>query len=264
MKNHTAVAAAHRNFQRTRPRRISVYHLPACATGKAFAVVLITSRGDALDTGDNRKFPFTISAREIAEDLLQGLGDHGVFVCAGARPTADELSDAANRRDQFYQCLVTDGDTMGARGHSFREVSDLHRRAAIALGAEREWAYVPVRMSDCPACGEKVKPGIAVCKHCGAILHEDKAAKHGWGRILRANDGLAAVGQKKGRKIKATRRCPRTAQPSSTCNEGPARRTITEENYAVGREFTSRRDSRTIPSNPTPTRRMVEFSGAVT
>lgn len=162
-------------------RTYGVYHIPACTTGKAYAVVLITSRGDALDLGDNRKFPFTISAREIAEDLLQDLGDHGVFVCAGARPSADELSAATSRRDQFYQRLVTDGDTMWARGHSFREISDLHRRAAIALGAEREWAYVPVRMSDCPACGEKVKPGVAVCRHCGAILDEEKAAKHGLG-----------------------------------------------------------------------------------
>ena len=70
---------------------------------------------------------------------------------------------------------------MWARGHSFREISDLHRRAAIALGVEREWAYVPMRMSDCPACGEKVKTGVAVCRHCSAILDAEKAAKHGLG-----------------------------------------------------------------------------------
>ncbi len=49
------------------------------------------------------------------------------------------------------------------------------------MGVEREWAYVPVRMSDCPACGEKVKPHVAACRHCGAILDEEKAAKHGLG-----------------------------------------------------------------------------------
>ena len=75
---------------------------------------------------------------------------------------------------------------MWARGHSFREISDLHRRAAIALGVEREWAYVPTRFADCPACGEKVKPGVAVCKHCGAILDAEKAAKHGLGSAGRA------------------------------------------------------------------------------
>jgi hypothetical protein len=75
---------------------------------------------------------------------------------------------------------------MWARGHSFREISDLHRRAAIALGVEREWAYVPTRFAHCPACGEKVKPSVAVCKHCGAILDAEKAAKHGLGSAGRA------------------------------------------------------------------------------
>ena len=74
---------------------------------------------------------------------------------------------------------------MWARGHSYREISDLHRRAAIALGVEREWAYVPMKLSECPACGEKVKAGVAVCKHCHAILDAEKAAKHGLGPAAR-------------------------------------------------------------------------------
>jgi hypothetical protein len=160
-------------------RTHGVYHIPACAKGQPYALLLLTPRGDALDLGDNRRFPFTISAREIAEDLLQDLHDHGIFVCAGARPTPEELAAAATRRDAYYQQLVSEGDTMWARGHSFREISDLHRRAAIALGIERDWAYVPMRMAECPACGEKVKPGVAVCRHCRAILDAEKAAKHG-------------------------------------------------------------------------------------
>jgi hypothetical protein len=140
-----------------------------------------TSRGDALHFGDKRLFQFTISARDIAEDLLQDLREHGIFVCANERPSAEELASATARRDAYYHQLVSEGDTMWARGHSFREISDLHRRAAIALGVEREWAYVPTRFADCPACGEKVKPSVAVCKHCGAILDAEKAATHGLG-----------------------------------------------------------------------------------
>jgi hypothetical protein len=177
-------------------RTHGVYHIPACPKGAPYALLLITSRGDAIDLGDNRRFPFTISAREIADDLLQDLQDHGIFVCAGARPTAEELSTSTERRDGFYHQLVAGGDTMWARGHSFREISDLHRRAAIALGIEREWAYVPSRMTDCPACGEKVKPKVAVCKHCGAILDAEKAAKHGLGtgaRELAAETGATAA-----------------------------------------------------------------------
>jgi hypothetical protein len=162
-------------------RTHGVYHIPARAAGEPYALVTITSRGDALDLGDNRRFPFTISARDIADDLLQDLREHGIFVCAGERPSAEELTSATARRDAYYHQLISEGDTMWARGHSFREISDLHRRAAIALGVEREWAYVPTRFADCPACGEKVKPSVAVCKHCGAILDAEKAAKHGLG-----------------------------------------------------------------------------------
>lgn len=182
-------------------RTHGVYHIPACpkmkgtegqhvarddsdqphAAGQPYALLLITARGDVIDLGDNRRFPFTITAREIADDLLQDLHDHGIFVCAGPRPTPEELATASARRDAYYQRLITEGDTMWARGHSFREISDLHRRAAISLGVEREWAYVPMRMNECPACGEKVKPAVAVCRHCSAILDAEKAAKHGLG-----------------------------------------------------------------------------------
>lgn len=162
-------------------RTHGVYHIPACAKGDEYALLLLTSRGDVIDLGDNRRFPFTITAREIADDLLQDLHEHGIFVCTGARPSEEELSAAAARRDAYYHRLIAEGDTMWARGHSYREISDMHRRAAISLGVEREWAYVPVKMSDCPACGEKVKSGVAVCKHCRAILDAEKAAKHGLG-----------------------------------------------------------------------------------
>jgi len=162
-------------------RTHGVYHIPARAKGEAYALLLITARGDVIDLGDNRRFPFTITAREIADDLLQDLQDHGIFVCAGPRPTSEELAAATERRDTHYHRLIGEGDTLWARGHSFREISDLHRRAAMTLGVEREWAYVPVRMSECPACGEKVKTGVAVCKHCHAILDAEKAAQHGLG-----------------------------------------------------------------------------------
>jgi hypothetical protein len=160
-------------------RTHGVYHIPACEKSEPFAMLLIRSRGDVLDFGDGRRVPFTITAREIAEDLLQDLQDHGVFVCEGDRPSSDELSAATKRRDAFYHRLIGEGDTLWARGHSFREISDMHRRAALALGIERDWAYVPLRMSECPACGEKVKTGVAVCKHCHAILDHEKAAQHG-------------------------------------------------------------------------------------
>jgi predicted nucleic acid-binding Zn ribbon protein len=38
-----------------------------------------------------------------------------------------------------------------------------------------------MRLADCPVCGEKIKSGVAVCKHCHAVLNPEKAAQHGLG-----------------------------------------------------------------------------------
>jgi hypothetical protein len=160
-------------------RTYGIFHIPACPKGERYAQLLITARGDALDMGDSRRFPFTISAREIASDLIQDLEPHGIFVCTSDGPTEAEIAAAEARRVEWYQQLIAEADTMWARGHSYREISDMHRRAAIALGIDRDWAFVARKMIECPVCGEQLKPQVAICKHCKAVLNAEKAAKHG-------------------------------------------------------------------------------------
>jgi hypothetical protein len=181
-RDKTATIASISNQDWHVTRTYGMFRIPACAKGEPYALLIITPRGDTIDLGDNHRFPFTISARDIAEDIIQNLGDHGVFVCAEAQPTDDELARARARRDSWYKQLVAEADEMWARGHSYREISDMHRRAAMGMGLEREWAYVPQRQMDCPACGEKLKPGVALCRHCGAILDADRAARFGLGK----------------------------------------------------------------------------------
>jgi hypothetical protein len=48
-------------------------------------------------------------------------------------------------------------------------------------------------MTECPACGERVKPEVAVCKHCSAILNAEKAAKHGLGIRAAASLGTTPI-----------------------------------------------------------------------
>jgi hypothetical protein len=109
-------------------RTYGVFHIPACEKGKAHSLLLVMPRGDALDLGDNRRFPFTITAREIAADLVQDLAPHGVFVCEGQRPSEEEIGAALNRRDAWYQQLVFDGDRCG-------RVPTTIRRFPISTGA---------------------------------------------------------------------------------------------------------------------------------
>jgi hypothetical protein len=58
-------------------------------------------------------------------------------------------------------------------------ITDLERRAARELRLEKPWLYDPKPLADCPVCAEKIKPGVAVCRSCGAILDREKAAQFG-------------------------------------------------------------------------------------
>ena len=151
-----------------------------------YALTGVTSRTGTMDLGDKRTLEFAIPAREIAEDLAReinsdaGEGSHfGVFVCAGQMPTESELREARERLEAFYRSLVASADRQWERTHNVVLISDLERRAAKELHLEKEWCYEPQQRVDCPACGEKLKPGVAVCRVCGAVLEKEKAAKFG-------------------------------------------------------------------------------------
>jgi hypothetical protein len=159
--------------------------------GEAFALTRVTPRTAVMDYGDKRTLPLAISAREIAEDICREINSDageksflGVFVCAGDAPTAEELRAAQEKLDEFYRALVAAADREWERSHSFLFIHDLQRRAAARLGVEREWHYRARETRECPGCGERVKPGVAVCKSCGAVLDREKALALGLGQPI--------------------------------------------------------------------------------
>ena len=105
----------------------------------------------------------------------------GVFVCAGDEPDEDELAEARERLALFYASLVSSADKQWERTHSVALISDLERRAARELRLEKDWSYEPTMRHECPACGERLKPNVAVCRTCGAVLNREKAAQWGLG-----------------------------------------------------------------------------------
>ena len=124
----------------------------------------------------------SILHREIAEDICREINSDagersflGVFVCAGDAPTEVELASAREKLDDFYRGLVAAADREWERSHSFLFIHDLQRRAAKHLGIEKEWHYQARETEECPGCGDRVKPGVAVCKSCHAILNREKA-----------------------------------------------------------------------------------------
>lgn len=163
-------------------RMYGTFQIAGCAEGEPYALTHITPRSTVMDYGDKRTLPVNITAREIAEDLCREINSDagersflGVFVCAGDAPTEAELAAARERLDEFYRGLVAAADREWERSHSFLFIHDLQRRAARRLGLEKEWHYQSREMDECPGCGDRVKPGVAVCKSCHAILNREKA-----------------------------------------------------------------------------------------
>jgi hypothetical protein len=152
--------------------------------GEPFAITPIRACRSFIDWGDKHTTEIPISAREIAEDIAREInGDsgegsfHGVFVAAGPEPTEAELADARRKLEEFQHKLVDAADFEWARSHNPMFITDLERRAARELKLDKPWLYDPKPMQECPACAEKIKPGVAVCRSCGAILDREKAAK---------------------------------------------------------------------------------------
>ncbi|MGH9743697.1 MAG: hypothetical protein ACRD51_15235 [Candidatus Acidiferrum sp.] len=156
------------------------------AAGEAFAITPIRGCNSKMDLGDRRIMDFSITAREVAEDIAREInGDsgegsfHGVFVAAGETPTEGELADARRRLEEFQRRLVSAADLEWERTRNPMFITDLERRAARQLGLEKPWLYDSRTLAECPVCAEKIKHGVAVCRSCGAILDREKAAQYG-------------------------------------------------------------------------------------
>jgi hypothetical protein len=182
MHAETAVIANITDQRYMASRMYGTFQIAGCAEGEPFALTRVTARTTVMDYGDKRTLPLAITAREIAEDICREINSDagersflGAFVCAGDSPTDAELRDARDKLDDFYRALVAAADREWERSHSFLFIHDLQRRAAKSLGVEKEWHYQARESEECPGCGERVKPGVAVCKSCHAILNREKA-----------------------------------------------------------------------------------------
>src|SRR6266571_5171951 len=128
-------------------------------SGETYAITPIRGCTGVMDLGDKRIMEYRITAREIAEDVAREInGDSGVGSFHGVVAAAD-LEWERTKNPMF--------------------ITDLERRAARQLGLEKPWLYDPKPLADCPVCAEKIKPGVAVCRSCGAILDREKAAQYG-------------------------------------------------------------------------------------
>ena len=167
-------------------RSYGTYRVRGCEDGEPYAPTRVEARTAFMDMGDKRTTPVHISAAELAQDLCREINsdggeesNFGVFVAESEIPSEDELERAHEKLVAFYRRLVAGADREWERSHSYLFINDVERRAAQYLGLEKEWFYQARETVECPGCGEKIKPGVAVCRTCGAILDRTKAASLG-------------------------------------------------------------------------------------
>jgi hypothetical protein len=167
-------------------RSFGTYRVRGREEGEAYALTRVEGRTAYMDLGDKRTSPIHITAAELASDLCREINsdggedsNFGAFVAGGEIPTDDELQRAHDKLATFYRRLVASADREWERSHSYLFINDVERRAANYLGLEKEWFYQARETVECPGCGEKIKPGVAVCRICRAILNPTKAATLG-------------------------------------------------------------------------------------
>jgi len=167
-------------------RSYGTYQVRGCEGREGYALTHVQGRKAVMDLGDKRTYDIHIDATEIAADLCREINSDageesffGVFTTDGETPAKEELERGRERLAAFYRRLVASADREWERSHSYLFINDVERRAAHYLGLEKEWFYQPRETVECPGCGERIKPGVAVCRSCGAILDRAKAASLG-------------------------------------------------------------------------------------
>ena len=176
------------------------YTIPARAAAEPYALLSIFGRWELYDMGEGRRGEKYWTAQQIAQSVLAehnpdaDLRRYGVFLvpAAAGEPTEDDLAAAQARQDAFYLQQIQQADLIFSRSpHRPDSITDVQRRAARTLGIDRPWLVKLTAMSECPACGGTVKAGAAVCRYCGVILDEEKAAK--FGIVRQAAAGATAI-----------------------------------------------------------------------
>jgi hypothetical protein len=123
------------------------------------------------------------SAREMAQCLLtewtvhalgmtgEGYGK-GVWICAGKKPSPDEINGNRERQAGWARFLVDYADSLWLTDKRQQVTrASLFREAATWVGEDRPWVHIAstATMKACPFCGQTTSAGAPVCRHCGRM-----------------------------------------------------------------------------------------------
>jgi hypothetical protein len=173
---------------------LGTFYIPPCEAGKPYSKPLEIKAAyideypyDMDLNGIKTTYNMVDGATEVAKEVV-GTSAHkdstanltrwGVFVAAGDLPTEAELAAAKAALTKTMIELVAQADRIAMQGPlEAKNIGEHHRKALAFLNQKRDWATVSGQMDICPACGESINQGVAICRHCDAVLDDDRAKK---------------------------------------------------------------------------------------
>ncbi len=192
MSNTVTIASCHwRELKRTlnvRPLTreaggfIHEFTLPAPQDRKSPSLLVIEPMNENLGIVEGFPVPRVLKPAEIATDLVTGWGTGGefhqyggpaVWICKGARPTAEETARALKRAELWCGAGVNQAQNYWIKGERDK-VNDLHREMAAWLGKnDFEWIkrQAAVELVACPFCQQQIPSTASVCSNCGRVAN---------------------------------------------------------------------------------------------
>lgn len=138
-----------------------------------------------------------VDAKEMAEAIVLDYCNAQLCLEDGAKPglfcvegefTPEEILEqfptlvkqAKINHTLWAKKLIAMADDEWATEKRHRRIGAQMRNAAQYFGLDREWVDPTKFIStaiDCPACGEKLSPKVAVCKYCRCVVNEELFAE---------------------------------------------------------------------------------------
>jgi hypothetical protein len=102
----------------------------------------------------------------------------GVFVTENEKPTAQELSDAKGKLNQYMRLVYDHGSELLQQGTAVVPGDrKLYNEASVLLGMKPLFGVSEHTFDRCVFCKEVIQEGAIKCKSCGERLDGDEAKK---------------------------------------------------------------------------------------
>ncbi len=118
----------------------------------------------------------------------------GVFSSDSEEPSEEEIEEARGKLHQMAELVYQTGAEKVQAGEKVGMPDrKLYNWATLHLGLKPLWGNLAHTMSQCPECGEDIREGANVCKHCHMAIDEQSVKARAHKRALENAEILGAA-----------------------------------------------------------------------